>query len=57
VRFLASLVVVAGLALSGCVDEDEVREACADHNGIANVNGNNARVYVTCRDGWFEKVR
>lgn len=48
---------VLTLSETGRPTDHQVRQACASHEGVAVVNGNANRKYVTCRDGYFRTVR
>lgn len=55
--YLLLPVVAVVFAVAGCANTDEVRRACADHDGVNAVNGSQIRKYVACRDGHYEVVR
>lgn len=56
-RFAAATATVLALVLCGCATQDDVRRACADHDGVNAVSGNGVRKYVACRDGFYRAVR
>lgn len=56
-RFRRILPLLLVLAFAGCATQDDVRAACAAHDGVRAVNGNAVRKFVTCTDGYYRTVR